>query len=494
LSLKATTEFSVLDHCTFAGDKTAWTQSRIWIKDQVEFLSWYTDDPWTMKERFVQQKGLGRRPRCVEWQPGAAASPFQAIFANDDQGRSWETSYSLGAEELVGAVQRQRHKRWRPDLIVPFWEKEQLRFLMIAVENQDGPDWRFRMDMSAEVYRKESDRQRRLGFFPLCLASYGDGAEVRHVAVWARGRAADTAPAPEPPDKRARADQDANSVSWAVTPVGGLYRDEARALSAILDFRQIVGATSEQLKGWHAKLDPRFRVAHVGSRKGGGPLLFDAVAVQQADPPPSRFHIELAEEAMTQKSKELQEQDSFRPLAICSNPGAGPKPTWQHTALWVKDGQRWAWGYGQVEDIARGNSHCKAESRPIALTGTEHPGGLQCKTVVAPHQGRKWEVLYGVNHDELLPTVEFYRSKGWRPDVVAPYWQGKVLGGMLVVVDNFDKVDWRFRMDMSRADYQGESNRQMRRGLFPLALASYGHGDAVRYAAIFVRYRRPPGE
>jgi hypothetical protein len=60
---------------------------------------------------------------------------------------------------------------------------------------------------------------------------------------------------------------------------------------------------------------------------------------------------------------------------------------------------------------------------------------------------------------------------------------------MLVVVDNFDKVDWRFRMDMSRADYEEESNQPKQRGLFPLAVASHGHDEDIRYTAIFVRYR-----
>jgi hypothetical protein len=62
---------------------------------------------------------------------------------------------------------------------------------------------------------------------------------------------------------------------------------------------------------------------------------------------------------------------------------------------------------------------------------------------------------------------------------------------MLVVVDNHDNVDWHFRLDMSRGDYQEESAEQKRRGLFPLAVTSYGEDADVRYAAVWVRYRIP---
>ncbi len=485
-------EFSLLDHCTYPAAPTGWAQARIWLKDRLEILSWNAD-LWNIKIKFAEQKGLGRRPRGLQWRP-VDPWPYQAIFADDDQGRSWEASYALSPAELVRAVQRQRHKHWRPDLLAPFWEENQLRFVMIAVENADGPDWRFRMDMTTAAYRQESDQQRRLGFFPICLSSYDAGADVRYVAVWVRGRHSGPPLPPESLDPQTRADRAASVVSWAGRAVHGIYKDEAHALGAILDYQQVVGATSEQFKLWHEKLDPKFRVAHLYSRKGRGPVLFDAVAVQEANPPPHRFHIELTEEAWAQKCRVLQGEEHFRPIAACSNLGPGQKHPWNVTALWVKDGQDFAYAYGWMENITKGISDAKAENRPIYLAGTESPDGLGCNTVVAPAQGRKWEVFYGLNQDEVLPTLEFYRNKGWRPDVIAPYWQGDKLRSMLVVVDNFDKVDWRFRTDMSRAEYEDESNRQKQQGLFPLALASYGHEDAVRYTAIFVRYRQPAAE
>jgi serine/threonine protein kinase len=479
--------YSLLDHCTYPSEKTGWAQTRIWVKDGTRFLS-VDQDLWGIKQRFTDQKALGRRLRCVQWLAGDPW-PYQAIFADDGEGRGWETSYSLSREELVRAVQRHEHKSWRPDLLVPYWENEQLRFLMIAVENADGPDWRFRMDMTAESYRHESDEQRRLGFFPICLTSYGAGAGVQYVAIWVRVHAPGASPPPAIPDQQTVADRAANAVSWTGDAPGGLYQDLARALREVLDYQQVVGATSEQFKRWLESLDPKFRVAHVYSRKGRGPALFDAVAVQESNPPESRFHVELTEEEWRQKYKVLQEEEKLRLVAVCTNLSAGQQHPWNISALWVKDGQDAAHPYGWMQNITDGIKDNKAVKRPIYLAGTVSPDGLGCNTVLAPDQGRKWEVFYGLNHYELITTMEFYRNKGWRPDVIAPYWDVEKLRSMLVVVDNFDNVDWRLRMDMTRKEYEEESSRQKQRGLFPLALASYGHDDAVRYAAIFVRYR-----
>ncbi|HMF16435.1 MAG TPA: hypothetical protein VKE98_04475 [Gemmataceae bacterium] len=60
---------------------------------------------------------------------------------------------------------------------------------------------------------------------------------------------------------------------------------------------------------------------------------------------------------------------------------------------------------------------------------------------------------------------------------------------MLVVVDNHDGVDWRFRTNMSLQDYRAESAEQKRQGLFPLSLVSYRGEADTRCAAIWVRYR-----
>jgi hypothetical protein len=136
----------------------------------------------------------------------------------------------------------------------------------------------------------------------------------------------------------------------------------------------------------------------------------------------------------------------------------------------------------------------KPEGNRLTYLDAPHPpnagSGFRC--VLPDDQGRKWDVEYSLNAEELLSTVELYRRRGWRPDVAAPYWDGVKLRFMLVTVDNSDQVDWRFRMDMSRQQYQKESAQQKQQGLFPLTVASYGNDADVRYCGIFVRFRDPP--
>jgi len=131
--------------------------------------------------------------------------------------------------------------------------------------------------------------------------------------------------------------------------------------------------------------------------------------------------------------------------------------------------------------------------RPAFLDGLAVADGPLYFSIQPEDQGRKWEALIRVAPDELLPIVEFYQRKGWRPDVLAPHWEGDRLYFMLVGVDNSDQVDWRFRMDMTLPQYHEESAAQKRDRLFPLAIASYGNDADVRYAAIWVRYRPEAG-
>jgi hypothetical protein len=132
----------------------------------------------------------------------------------------------------------------------------------------------------------------------------------------------------------------------------------------------------------------------------------------------------------------------------------------------------------------------KLGRRPTFLHGPAPAGGgARYRAVGSGDQGRKWRAYYTLNPEELLSMVASCRHQGWRPDVLAPHEYKSQLRFMLVTVDNHDRVDWRFRMDMSLKEYQAESAEQKRQGLFPLALSSYRDKAGARYAAIWVRYR-----
>jgi hypothetical protein len=303
----------------------------------VEFANRYEITVEGIKLRIAEQENARRRLRGIEWLPVRKAWPYQAIFA-DDQGRKGEARFSLNAEELLQAVKNCQHRGSRPDLITPYWENKPLRFVMATVENNEGPDWRFRMNMTASSYRTESDRQRKRGWFPLSLTSYGNDAEVRYAALWVRGRAPGSlAPPIVPVDARTLADRAASAVSWAGTGSKEVFIDGARAMGEIVDWRELVAGTPQELRDWQEKLDPKYRVASVSLRNGAGPILFNGVAVQDKESsPPVRLHIEITQE-MADQAYGRNGDDGYRMLHSCGSLSPGGQLPWSITQLWVKD-------------------------------------------------------------------------------------------------------------------------------------------------------------
>ena len=480
-------------------DKTNLSQSLLWAKNEAEYK--WGIAPATFAaviEQLRAGRGEGFRPH--HFSVNAHTSPVTIIpITVSIQDRLWDVEYNLTADELLTSVKSFRARGWRPDVLTPYYENGRLRFLLVAVGNEDGPcDWRFRMEMSTDQFKQESVEQRDRGLFPLAIASYGNDADVRYAAIWVRCREPGTQP-PElsAPDVNVLADRAAKAVSWASGEPTEMYADVARGLGSIVDFRELVGGTSEELHDWHEKLDPKFRVAHVTGRVGTGPTLYNAVAVQEKQPHPSRFHFEMTAEMADQAWTQNGDVDGYRQIVGCGTLSAGQMHPWKGTQIWLKDGIDWRAWHGWFDMPINGNKEGKKDGfRPIYMGSRmvhdeKGPMGLSGNTIVAAAQGRAWEVFYTLSSEELLATIEFYRRKGWRPDVIVPYLDGDKLKSMLVVVDNSDKVDWRFRIDMSRIDYQKESAKQRSLGLFPLTIDSYGHEVDIRYAAIWVRFRSP---
>ena len=146
--------------------------------------------------------------------------------------------------------------------------------------------------------------------------------------------------------------------------------------------------------------------------------------------------------------------------------------------------------YGDLEAIKKHIAEQKGDDdRPICLDAVSGPDGTSYFVIGCPDQDRPWKIFYTLEPEEVVSTIEEYQAKGWRPDVLTPYLNRDRLRFMLVLVDNSDRVDWRFRLDMSLSEYQKESAKQKRQGLFPLALGSYGQEVEVQYVAVWVRYR-----
>jgi hypothetical protein len=181
-------------------------------------------------------------------------------------------------------------------------------------------------------------------------------------------------------------------------------------------------------------------------------------------------------------------QNGFRAAFTCDYRKQGRLVTSQ---LWLKDGVPWSQWFGSYDTITEhvADDARRDHLRPIFLHGPSPGGDGEHFRLNSADMGRRWMVSYGLGADEVLSEVASQPGDAWRPDVLAPYLDGGQLRFMFVRVANRERVDWRFRMDMSLEQYQAESSEQKRQGLFPLTLVSY-RGDAdVRYAAVWVRYR-----
>jgi serine/threonine protein kinase len=483
--------FRMLGQCAFPIDAESWRATRIWVRDGIGFYSNSGSSLDRLKQGVQHFTANATRPVSLEW-PAVHDAPTYLSLAADDQDRKCEVLWTLTAERLARTTELFKLKNWRPDVIAPHRDDGQLRFDLVAIDNKDGPDWRFQMDMSRHHYRAESIRQRKRGWLPIALISYGDDADEKYAAIWVHARIGGFPDLPRQSDGAAPRPV-VNAVDFVAPNSKAIYQDNARALGEITDFRELVGATTDDFKSWQDKLGADFRIAYLAHRKGAGADLYNAVAVRDKQPVPTRLLFGPDPEAASVEWQRLINDEGYRPIASIAIPTKDLSSPRTHQAVFVKDGHGPVTWHGGFEDIVKNNRDSIGQGvRTIHVSGTVDRDELGFNTVLGPDEGRSWDILHALHPEELGPTVDFYRRKQWRPDVIAPYWHGQQLRFMLVILDNPEQLDWAFRMDMSRDEYQEESARRKRQGLFPLSLTSHSQSENVRYNAIFGRYRPAP--
>jgi serine/threonine protein kinase len=291
------------------------------------------------------------------------------------------------------------------------------------------------------------------------------------------------------PDTRPQ--QHPKVVSYINPGGANLYVDPARAVKDIVDYKELVGAGAEELREWQAGLAPQFRMMLVSGRLGRGPNLFNAVAVMEKSPVSARFTLQVPV-AEGQKTFDDYGSQGFRPVAVCYHTSADKEGGTVETGVWVSDKQGCYARNKPLKGLRTEMDQAKAdESTRLIDVGVigERDNSLFC--TLEAHPDRSWDVLYALSPMELLSTVASYKTDGWRPDLIVPHLERGDLRFLFVAVSNADRVDWHFRMDMTLDEYRTESAQQKRRGLMPIGLRSYGDDDAVRYAAVWVRYIRP---
>jgi serine/threonine protein kinase/WD40 repeat protein len=161
--------------------------SQLWLAASGSWGSWAVLSDAVADKINEEAARYRRRPVYLSAPCPGGLENFRINVA-EDADRAWRISYALSRDELLRAVEACSRDRWRPDVLAPYMDGDHLRFMLVTVDNQDGVDWRFRMDMSLQDYRTESAEQKRQGLFPLSLVSYKPRDEGRYAAVWVRYR------------------------------------------------------------------------------------------------------------------------------------------------------------------------------------------------------------------------------------------------------------------------------------------------------------------
>jgi hypothetical protein len=104
-------------------------------------------------------------------------------------------------------------------------------------------------------------------------------------------------------------------VSWTAKEPQ-VFADPAHALTDVIDFRDLAGATPDQFRDWLATLPDSFRLALLNSREEAGQPLLNAVAVRERKPASVKFFPEMGRKPDEQTYKRMS-GDGFEPLLVC---------------------------------------------------------------------------------------------------------------------------------------------------------------------------------
>ena len=96
----------------------------------------------------------------------------------------WQEYYSLGRNELVALVAKERARGWRPDVLSCFWDGKEARFMAVMVENPQKLEWEFDHGLSQEAYEKARAAREQSGWHPAEVLSYTVDSAVRYAALW----------------------------------------------------------------------------------------------------------------------------------------------------------------------------------------------------------------------------------------------------------------------------------------------------------------------
>jgi hypothetical protein len=252
---------------------------------------------------------------------------------------------------------------------------------------------------------------------------------------------------------------------------------------AFPDFREVHGIDAKALRAWADGLaNAGYRPVLVSSRAGSAEPRLNALAIRNNRQTSFRLDVVSDKEGGQLWDQLCKEGYALR----CSHPFPGPAGRYW-AVLWTREGAFLHW-FGSLDFITGKVEEGRAGRwRPLSLSGARSPGDEWIYSAqLGPDEGLAWEARYALGRKELETLLTQERTRGFRPDVLTCYWDGKAIRFMTVMVDNRAKADWDVQLDLLPAAYERALAEQQQRGLRPIAVASYLEGAETRYAAVWL--------
>jgi hypothetical protein len=276
----------------------------------------------------------------------------------------------------------------------------------------------------------------------------------------------------------------------APTTLASDLRAAPAKTAAILDFKEIHGARRSDLQAWVKALEGSdYLPVSLSVCAGDEDPHFNAIAIRNRNHLPFRITVlprdrvdehQRRVDRFTAMNKDLRARsgqvylDFGRKMEILIwMPGAGSWEFWSGTLDFI------------TSKVNLGRKTLRI--RPVNLTCSGGPPAARTYACqLWPDEGLNWEVHYSLSSLELEALLDAQRARGWRPDVLSCFWDGKEVRFMTVLVENPNRASWSFRKDMLPEEYEQALVEENQRGMRPIAVVSYLLGAETRYTAVWL--------
>lgn len=266
--------------------------------------------------------------------------------------------------------------------------------------------------------------------------------------------------------------------------------NDVGSTAASLSFKEIHGATEEQVQSWAGSLPRGYLPTWIAPRRNVQPVVFDAVALpyeaQSVDHVIQFIHDDWA----TNVRKEYDLYQSTNNMLMRAVYGNSTVMVWGDKAKLI-DSSYW-WGSqdfvnSKAVDGLKYEKQFDGVSKrwlPVSVNVSHRPEMFyEAVFRWQPYLDCMWH--WSLTEDEIRERMEFYREKGWRPHRISVHEAtAEPLFTLIFVLDEAES-GWEFSLSVNQREHEQSLASHRARGMFPRCLASWVEHDEVHFAVIW---------